>query len=171
MDRKINPRLLELALRQKNPNFLEEETRREAEKGEKSKSNFESSETNDDDPIVFSRKTIDGKPNLNLNYIINIAVHTPTQLEYDVLMRVYECGGLMWPNENYPTKRNYFGRYNETCIKAGIEYLDFGPSGDFKKQGFEILTSEEFYDSQDVTITPEMISEINEWFDENEQKN
>jgi hypothetical protein len=105
-----------------------------------------------------------GKPKLKLKHLEKTAVHTPTPEGYDLLMQVYECGGLNG-NGIEPTKfGNWIVHKEKTCLhisnvffRANEEY--------YQEEGYNIISPQKFYNQQN--ITPEMIKEINAWFEIN----
>ena len=118
------------------------------------------------------------KPKLSLTPLEKTAVHTPTQESYWDLIRVYECGGWRWGGVVLPTQANNWRVYKEeTCVEAGVDYFSggkydngkfcFGSRGLHQEENWKIIPPQEFYDAQTPPITPEMINEINKWFDEN----
>ncbi len=114
----------------------------------------------------------DGKPKLNLTPIEKTVVSTPTQEDYWDLMRVYECGGWEWGDGTLPIRHNYWETYKEeTCMEVGIDILrNKGKLGYayrefYQREGGIIISTNEFYENQ--KITPEMLNEINIWFDKN----
>lgn len=100
------------------------------------------------------------------------AINTLTQKDYWELMRVYECGGIICKGrgEKLPTQMGdaWIELYEEeTCINVE-EKLEFSGVEFYLKQGFDIILPSEFYDKQ--KITPEMLKEINNWFEKNKGK-
>jgi len=115
------------------------------------------------------------RPILNLTPIEKTAVNTPTQEDYWTLMRTYEIGGWKWASGELPTSRMnlWTTRYKqETCMGAGFD-LSENRRERFKtdKRNFylgndwNIISPQEFYDAQNPKITPEMLDEINAWFE------
>ncbi len=116
-----------------------------------------------------------GKPVLKLKPIEKTTVNTTTQKDYWDLMRVYECGSWKWTSEDLPTQKDYWNTdKEENCINAGVDY----PSGIYNKgefgygnikflqgENWKIISIQGFYDIQ--KITPEILNEINVWFDGN----
>jgi hypothetical protein len=113
------------------------------------------------------------KPVLTLTPLEKIAVHTPTQEEYDTLMRVYECGGWKWIDGRLPTKqdKNYLSlSEKDACIPAGIDWhsgkaklFNWGRIGSYLREGYKILSTREFYQQENVTDAD--INRVNEWFE------
>jgi len=118
-----------------------------------------------------------GKPVLKLEPIEKTAVHVPTQSqsEYRNLMRAYECGGWKWSGGVLPTQINALKLHREeTCIGAGVHYSSGIYNGGefeycnrefYQQRNWKIISTQDFYDVQ--KITPEILKEINIWFDEN----
>jgi len=156
----INRRLVELARRHMNPE--PPKPRAKTKKQTQSLTGILERDSN-------------GKPKLNLTPMEETVVNTPTQEDYNQLVMVYECGGWEWYGGGLPTKySNWDTLKEETCIDAGSDYpsSDEGKFGRAEKEWFEergckILTPQDFYDTQDPPITREMLSEINEWFEQN----
>ena len=117
-----------------------------------------------------------GKPKLALTPLEKTAVHTPTQEDYDILMRTYELGGWEWRGGESLTQDNFWIDHKEkTCIAAGVYYPSgvydegkFGYDGRelYLGEGWNVISTQQFYETQ--KITPERLREINEWFDEND---
>ncbi len=112
------------------------------------------------------------KPKIKLNPLEKTAVNTQTQKEYNELMQVYEIGGWKWRTGYLPTELELWKTYKEkTCIGGGIgTFANKGRFGYcdeefYKKESWKILSSKEFYKKQ--KITPEMIKEINKYFENN----
>ncbi len=149
----VNKRLLDIANRQKNPSLPVERV--------------QSARSGKTKLTQILRRDENGKPKLDLIPIKETAVNTPTQKDYLNLMRVYECGGWIWSGENLPTESyNWKTHTEETCIES-LEKFRYGTIEYNQKQGSDIISPREFYDIQN--INPEMINEINVWFDENAQ--
>jgi len=111
-----------------------------------------------------------GKPKLNLTLLEKTAVHTPTPEDYDTLLQVYECGGWRWAGKTFPTSYLNWKYEDKTCIDVGVSYLakrkgEFGFAGInfYNKEKCKIISLQEFYNIQ--KITPQMIKEINDWFE------
>ena len=119
-----------------------------------------------------------GKPILDLTPLEKTTVNTPTQESYIELIRVYECGDWKWSvGRSLPTQKSFWGDYKEnTCIEAGVDYpsgvYDEGKFGYFGREffgsgGWGIISTQQFYETQ--KITPEMLNEVNVWFDRNDK--
>lgn len=108
----------------------------------------------------------EGKPQLELRSLGNIAVDTSNLGEFRILMRVYECGGWVWRNEKLPTEFKFSKLYKTSpCVMAFNSYF-CSTRYDFEiNDGSKIISSQEFYDIQKVT--PKHIEEINRYFQEN----
>lgn len=118
-----------------------------------------------------------GKSKLNLTPIKKTAVHTPTLEDYNTLMQVCECGGWKWYNERLSTAWDIRDQWKEeTCVfteaiyengvgicsKGIIYYCDREL---FQEENWDVISTSKFYEIQKVT--PEMIKELNEWFNKN----
>ncbi len=155
-----NPRFLQTAERWMNKDAPTERVQPREEKPDKGLTQILQRDSN-------------GKPKLNLIPIKNTVVNTTTQKNYWDLIRIYECGGWKWVSEDLPTQNNHWNSYKEeTCVDASVDY----PSGIYKKGTFgfanrgsyekeNLISTQGFYDTQ--KITPEILNEINVWFDEN----
>ena len=109
-----------------------------------------------------------GKPIVKLTPIERTAVNTPTQEDYWNLMRVYECGSWRWISEESPTQRSNWNKYEEKTCVGGADIVHFGFGNReyyLQEKVWNVISPQEFYDAQN--ITPEMLQEINIWFDEN----
>ena len=117
-----------------------------------------------------------GKPILHLIPMKKTAVNTKTQEEYWDLMRIYECGGWKWGSGCLPTLPKERNRWEicteEFCAEAGFDYFNddlekfrYASKKFYKEMGYNIISPQEFYDKQESKITPEMIKEINDFFD------
>lgn len=103
------------------------------------------------------------KPKIKLKPLEKTVVNTPTQKKYNTLMQVFECGGLVWANEDLPTQNNYWDHYREkTCIDAENEFKR-GRKEFYQEEGYKVISSQEFYGIQ--KITPKKIGKIEEWFE------
>lgn len=105
-----------------------------------------------------------GKPILNLTRMEGKAINTPTKRSYNQLMRVYECGGWMWPGGTLPTEDYSWDTFEEkTFITLGDKSKNFmyGSNTDNYPNR---MTTEEFYAAQDPPISQAWLDEINEWF-------
>ena len=152
MKDKINPRLIELANKTYNPNLELPDLEKIVEK-----------QTNQ------LERDENGKPTIKLTLLKKTVVHTPTQEKYDTLMQVYECGGWRWASEDLPTSLNCWeARGGEMAIKVGTSdkdkkgFLIYGMVGSYESEGFQIISTQEFYNKQN--ITDNMIKEINNYF-------
>ena len=154
----VNKRFLQIAERWKNP---------------------EVPKPREDKPISNSgltqilQRDETGKPILQLTPMEKIAVNPTTQESYDELMRTYELGGWRWKSGDLPTQYDGWNPYKEnTCIDGGVysegRFLFNDRDFHLKEGRRKVITTQEFYDVQN--ITPEMIREINIWFDENDRK-
>ncbi|MBU1129461.1 MAG: hypothetical protein KJ949_02405 [Nanoarchaeota archaeon] len=121
-------------------------------------------------------KDKNGKPIFNLILLEKTVVYVPTKESYDELMRVCERGGLKWAGGNLPTKntnnfRNCFGE--EICINLDKTFSRKSTEGKIKvcdksfyqKKGYKIISPQEFYNAQNPKITPEILKEVNEYFE------
>lgn len=133
------------------------------------------------------KKDSNGKPSLDLIPLEKIVVHTPTQEIYNQLMRVYEIGHWISNGLRPATKVDLWKLYkSRTCVDAGINIFvsiheggrilqpKFGIwEGKFKfyqrkdpmmeRKKLKTISTEEFYQIQ--KITPEIIKEINKYFE------
>jgi hypothetical protein len=103
------------------------------------------------------------KPNIKLTPLEKTVVNTPTRQDYTTLMRVYECGGWKWEDEESPTFSAVPWNFSETmCIRAEDK-----PRYGFKDEyeGYNIILPEEFYEIQKVSLR--QILQINRWFEQN----
>ena len=96
-------------------------------------------------------------------------VNTSTQKDYDLLMQVYEIEG--WEDDvgKLPTTRNYWNK-EEICVSVGIDFVSgrkrffgYAHKNFYQAERWKIISLQEFYNLQN--ISPEMINEINEWFE------
>jgi len=192
-EKKINPRFLRLAERQKRDSFLEEEALKEERRIKEENAleaynrririikrnrerSFQSESVRNISQVL--ERDENGKPILNLTSIEKTTVSTPTQRSYDELMRVYECGGWKWSSGFFPRELNLWTTYEgETGITAGICYprnikggFQHGDisSGDLT-ENFEYITLQEFYNAQNPPISKAGLDEINEWFEQNDK--
>ncbi len=158
----VNPRFLKTAERWMNKDAPTERVQPREEKPDKGLTQILQEGSNE-------------KPVLKLKPIEKTTVNTTTQKDYWDLMRVYECGSWKWDDGGeLPTQFNVWDKYREkTCVDAGIDH----PSGVYREGEFgfanrkfnqeinwEIISTQGFYDTQ--KITPEILNEINVWFDE-----
>ena len=119
-----------------------------------------------------------GQPELNLTPSCKskVLISTPTQEEYRELMKITECGDCKWYNGALPTRRNAWKHHKkETCIDIMKSYFTENKYelGTCDKNCFEvehwnwsIVPLQEFYKRQNPEITPEVLNEINKWFEE-----
>ena len=145
-DKRINPRLIELANKTYNPNLAMPDLEKITKK-----------QTNQ------LKRDENGRPIIKLTPLEETAVNTPTQESYNTLMQVYECGGWKWVNGDLPTSGNLFWKSNKekTCVRGENEFA-YGTKDNYK-ESWEILPTQEFYNKQN--ITDDMIKEINEYFE------
>ena len=79
-------------------------------------------------------------------------------------MQVYECGGWRWNTKYLPTQNNYWYKYkNKICVRAKNKFAIGTADSGFKKE--KIISTQEFYNVQNPPITPKMLKEINDWFE------
>jgi hypothetical protein len=117
------------------------------------------------------------KPKLKLVPMKKTAVQTRTREDFDNLVQVYESGGWKWDFMNaLPTTVNIwsYDMEEKTCLDAGIswsdgtiERFDYDSPEVYIGKNHKVITPQEFYNAQNPKITPEIIKEINSWFDEN----
>ncbi|MDO8516872.1 MAG: hypothetical protein Q7S33_01995 [Nanoarchaeota archaeon] len=115
----------------------------------------------------------DRKPILNLTHLVKTAVNTPTQEDYNILMRVYECGGWKWNGgERVPTKEiNRWNMYSSNnCVCAGITFntanlghFGYSSKSFYVSNNWKVISPQDFYQIQ--KITPEILNEVNEYFE------
>jgi len=156
----VNKRFLEFAERHRSP---------EAPKPK------EETHTPESKLTQILKRDRNGKPILQLTPIEKTAVNIPTQEDYWDLMRTYELGEWRWWGGELLTQKNFWiDNKEQTCIGAGVNHPSgVYDEGKFKysnrktylKEDWEIISPQEFYQRQN--ITPEILREINEWFDEN----
>ena len=83
----------------------------------------------------------DGKPRLSLSPSLKAVVHTPTREAYDLLMRVCECAGYVWPWGVPSTLRSHYEvKAGETCIS-----LDFTENVTTKKRTLYLAYADRVY--------------------------
>lgn len=110
-----------------------------------------------------------GMPVLKLKSLENTAVHVPTKEDYNRLMRVYECGGWKGYGNKKPTQNNFWDTYKkETAVRAEDEY-GYSLVGYYQELFWKTMSFPEFCASQEPPITPEMLAEINSYFDAKEE--
>lgn len=110
----------------------------------------------------------EGKPIIELTPLEKIAVNAPTQGEYNTLMQVYECGGWKWSMGTLPTFNDFWNKFEtETCFRIA-DAFSYWDKDWYLKEGFKIILPQEFYDRQEMT--PEMIREVNEYFEAKESE-
>ncbi len=157
----VNKRFLQTAERWKNPSLPVERVQPREEKPDKGLTQILERDSN-------------GKPILKLKPIKKTVVNTTTQKDYWDLMRVYECGVWNWSGGYLATQKNYWYDKEETCVDAGVDYpngiynkgkFGYGNIKFYRKENWKIISTQGFYDTQ--KITPEILNEINVWFDKN----
>ncbi len=110
-------------------------------------------------------KDKNGKLILNLTSLEKTAVKVPAQNDYWTLMRIYECGGWKGKYGELSAKNNLWTTYKEeTCIGSEND-CQFARAEYYAKIRWNVISLEEFYKIQ--KITPEMIKEINNYFEKN----
>ena len=110
-------------------------------------------------------RDLEGKPKIILKEFEKIAVHMPTQEEYNTLMQVLECGGQRWLGGDLPTQNDYWNTYREeTCIDAENKF-QFCDKKFYHRKKYKVISTQKFYNEQSITL--ENIDEINKWFEEN----
>lgn len=109
----------------------------------------------------------DGKPVLKLTPIKKTAINTATEKDYTQLMKILECGGWQWNSGDLPTTLNFWVFYKEkTCISGeSVGQIFYGPRKFYQNNRYKIRTPQEFYDAQKPPITPEILREVNDWFE------
>lgn len=109
------------------------------------------------------------KPRITLTPLEKTVVHTPTQQDYDTLMRVYECGGWITINGKIPTKfPSHFPSFFEYAYDAGIcrgqrEKFGWWSTNQAIEDDKTVILPEDFYEIQNVSLR--QILQINRWFD------
>jgi len=114
-----------------------------------------------------------GKPRIEISSRYNPVVNVLSQGDYDLLMQVFECGGIKrygFKGPLFPTSINLWKHLKEqTCISfesyprgTTFEYDDLEC---YRKKGLWPVTPIHFYSLQGVKSN--IIKEINEWFDAN----
>jgi len=97
------------------------------------------------------------KPKIKLNPLEKTAVSIPTLKKAKKLMRVYECGGLVWKGGDLPTESFSFWNIfkEETCVDADISFRgsEKGKFGYHHKEfynenGWNVITDKTFYEIQ-----------------------
>ena len=155
----LNPRFLKLMERWRNPEPPEPR---------------EEIHTSESGLTQLLQRNSDGKPIVKLTPLEKTAVNTPTQEVYNELMRTYELGGWKWRGGgDLPTQYDGWNDYKkDTCVDAGYydeksnkEGFKFAKRKWYQSENWKIISPQDFYDIQN--ITPEMLQEINIWFDEN----
>lgn len=74
----------------------------------------------------------------------DIAILVETQEEYDKLMQILEENECKWGAGELPTKRDFFGRYEELCIEYDDEHLYYADKDFYENGGYKIITFKEF---------------------------
>ena len=114
------------------------------------------------------------KPTIKLTPLEKTVVNTPTQHDFDTLMRVYECGGWKWDGDMLPTEVTLphvetIGVGLQTCLTTGtyngksegkFAWCKFNEARQDNKR---IILPEEFYEIQRVTLR--QVIEVNRYFD------
>lgn len=125
--------------------------------------------------IEILQKDKNKKLILELTPLEDKAIHTPTQEIYNELMRVYEVGRWKWrDSKDFPTKHNFWKEFKEeTYVSAGFNlggncYFSYGYLALGLNLNYKIISLEKFYKIQ--KITPDIIKEINEYFEKKEKK-
>ena len=110
------------------------------------------------------------KPIINLSPLEKTAVKTPTQKEYNELMKVYEMGGWKWCTGYLPTELNRWESYKEKmCISGETKSFDkneqFGYCSEefYKSEKYTIISTSDFYKKQG--ITKKDLNKINKYFE------
>lgn len=112
------------------------------------------------------------KPTIKLTPLEKTVVSTPTLQDFDILMRVYECGDTirLWDSRLLPTQGKFFQTYkSETCVCETFfssfksSSLSYASKEHFLDAGTRIILPEEFYEVQKVTLR--QIIEVNRYFD------
>ncbi len=108
-----------------------------------------------------------GKPIIELTSMGKTRVNTSAQKDYWNLMRVYECGGWRWHRSGgLPTQEDNWDVFQkETCVSVGDQF-GWSSKKNYLDKDYNLISPQEFYNEQ--KITPEMLKEINNWFDEND---
>jgi len=113
---------------------------------------------------------VPSKPSLDLDFLPNMAVLTPTQKSYNLLMQVLECASWVWMNGQCPTSSDIWHVYKgDTCILASGERIGhghgitYGPRDFFLSRKDSLIISREFYTRQKVT--PELLRAVQRYFE------
>lgn len=112
---------------------------------------------------IFRQKKNSVVAPLDLIPLKKTAVNTRTPDNYDELMRVYELGNWRWYSGDLPTESYSYWRYKEqTGILAQNEFV-FNSRNFLLMARHKVISLPEFYEIQ--KITPSMLKEINEYFE------
>lgn len=104
-----------------------------------------------------------GRPIVKLEEIEKIVVRTPTEQDYNILMRVYDCAGWKWshghsplvwtpPKEDFKFDKIYFDIKNP--FRYGTRYFS----------SYAVFMPEQFY--KEEKISREVLIEINKYFEQ-----
>lgn len=104
------------------------------------------------------------QPEIILTPLEKTAIYTETREKYRTLMEVLECGDSKWDGGELPTKMNssLMVSYEKLCIDR-INNFTYAKKDYFREKGYEIISTEEFYEKQ--KITPEQIDTVKRYFE------
>ena len=112
-----------------------------------------------------------GRPILKLKPLENTGIHVPTREEYKILMRVFDCQGWKFISGNTPLETDIWNiSKQDTVVGAGIFCYGTTELGYSNRSFLEddmqwkIISPSEFYAAQEPPITPDMLAEINNYF-------
>ena len=96
------------------------------------------------------------------------AIKTPTQEDYDSLMRILEDRGYVWSNGEKPTKNHMWHKYMEnTCVNInGKNKLELSPKKFYKEEGYKIISVKEYLNGSKKDNLPKELDEIKEKVEE-----
>lgn len=112
------------------------------------------------------------KPKIKLNLGRKIAVNTPTNENYNELLRILSLKGYAWcGGESLVTpsiKDNWKHYGSQTCIDrdfsvTGAKHISYADKKFFEDQGYSVMSLREFYESQG--IDKKQIKALRRWFD------
>ena len=118
------------------------------------------------------------KPKLKLIPLEKTAVDLYDLTEYELLMKIYECGGWKWRGGDLPTEYDQlkmpYPSNGKVCIDAGVDGRQDGKYNEgifgfdnretYSREHWKIISLQEFLNLQTPKITSGKIKEINKWF-------
>jgi len=83
---------------------------------------------------------------------MELAVQTPTQTEYHILMMILERKNYVWKSNDKPTTKKFWDIHKKmTCINITTKSIFYSPTKYYEKHRYKLITLKQYLKLNSIT--------------------